>query len=558
MNVSESENLKLAKKSDNVTPRWVFVLAMVLLAGHVWLVQRQVSELSPVGPEIGHMVRGSEALLGNRDGLGRHPHPYDYVVGMQLLNAPDGAHRPVSPDSQMPIAAQLDHVVKAWVHTGLFNASDSPLFAARYTTLLMSIVLAILLFAMSRKMWGDHGGLLTLAMYCYSPAILAHAPLATPDLANALILTALAAWTWRKGIRLGKSGSPPPIWPLMLLVLVGVMQWAMASKPQPTELWASSWYLNGQVFDSHPGSFYRYTFLIKTPLATLVLLLLAQVVWILSKGQRQRDIQLSWPMLCIIVCTMYTASRVTEPTGWRLLLPMYPALFVLTGSLMRPPRKESAKQQRWIPIAQKFSLLCVTVLVMQTVLFPQQFLTFTNQAARQHDAIFPHLAVDNLDWGQDVHIAVKQSDYVAGFGAVAEADPSLGGKSLLQWSDKTLHGGRFAISSNYLSGATPKVLPRDWTPQMDQEYRRLREYFKSGLLKMPKSAGHHAHGMEALSHEQWMWLRLRLARICAHLRVRQPDQVINKTMLVYDLSDEQVQFMLDTPPFAEDSEQLDW
>ena len=71
---------------------------------------------------------------------------------------------------------------------------------------------------------------------------------------------------------------------------------------------------------------------------------------------------------------------------------------------------------------------------------------------------------------------------------------------------------------------------------------------------MPEShSGHHDHGLPELSHEQWMWLRLRLARICAHLRVREPDSVINKTMLVYQLSDEQVRFMLDTPPYPEKS-----
>ncbi|MFG0249398.1 MAG: hypothetical protein ACF8OB_10965, partial [Phycisphaeraceae bacterium JB051] len=111
------------------------------------------------------------------------------------------------------------------------------------------------------------------------------------------------------------------------------------------------------------------------------------------------------------------------------------------------------------------------------------------------------------------------------------------------------------ISSNYISGATPAILPRDWTKQMEQDYQRLRDYFATGLLKMPENhSGHHAHGLPELSHEQWMWLRLRLARICAHLRVREPDRVINKTMLVYQLSNEQVKFIMDTPPYSEKSD----
>ena len=84
---------------------------------------------------------------------------------------------------------------------------------------------------------------------------------------------------------------------------------------------------------------------------------------------------------------------------------------------------------------------------------------------------------------------------------------------------------------------------------MEGAYQRLRDYFVNGLLNMPKQSSHqHTYGMGNLSHEQWMWMRLRLARICAHLRVRQPDRVINRTMLVYEVSKEQVQFMLDTAP----------
>lgn len=549
MSVSKPKTDKQTAKSDKPVPRWVLGMVLLLLCCHAYLVARQITELSPVGPEINHMVRGSEALLGDCDGLGRHPHPYDYIVGLQLLNNP-GEHRPTSPDRQLPIAQQLDIVTRQWVHTGLFGGSNSPLYAARYSTLLLSVVLALLVFATSRKRWGDHGGLVSLTLYCFSPAILANAPLATPDIANAFILMALASWTWRTGCRLSKTDLPAPLWAIMLILLVGIMQTAMAGKPRPTELWGGSWYLNGTVFPTHPGGYYLYIFMIKTSIATLVLLMIAQVAWLMSKGTRRRDVQHSWPMICIIISTLYTATHVTEPIGWRLLLPLYPALFVLAGSVMRPARNDTPSEIRRTKNARLMSLLCITLLVLQTLIFPQHFLTFTNQAARQQDAIFPHLAVDNLDWGQDHHIAAGQADYLASFGPMSEADPATHEKSLLQWSDKPLSGGRYVISSNYLAGATPDVLPAKWTLEMEQTFLQLHDYFVSGLLKMPENSGHqHQHGMTKLTHEQWMYLRLRLARLCAHLRVRQPDRLINKTMLVYDVSDEQVAFMLETPPY---------
>ncbi len=554
MNETQANDLKTVASTKPKVPLWVVGLAMLLLAGHVYLVISQIKSLSPVGTEIHHLIRGSEALLGHGDGLGRHPHPYDYVVGLQLLSAPID-HRPTATDDQTPIAQQMDNAARQWVHTGMFTASDSPLYAARYTTLLLSVLLAVTVFAVSRKLWGEQGGLLSLALYCYSPTILAHSSLATPDLANAFILMALGAWTWKTAARATKSDTPAGIWPIMMLVLIGVMQWAMANKPQPSELWAGSWYLNGQTFDKHPSGFYLYSFLIKTPVVILVTLMIAQVTWMLRKGERRRDAQRAWPMICIVLCTLYIATRVQEPIGLRMLLPMYPAMFVLAGSAMRlkPDSLMAIKPKRHH--ARIMCLLGVTVLMLQTLLFPQHFLTFTNQAARQHDAIYPHLAVDNLDWGQDHHAAAKDADFLASFGPLAEADPNTVTKSLFQWSDTALTGGRYVISSNYISGATPAILPRDWTVQMEQDYQRLRDYFAAGLLKMPEShSGHHAHGLPELSHEQWMWLRLRLARICAHLRVREPDSVINKTMLVYQLSDEQVKFMLETPPYPEKSD----
>jgi hypothetical protein len=530
---------------------WVIVIALLFIAGHVYLTARQITDLSPVGTEINHLIRGSEALLGNRDGLGRHPHPYDYVVGMQLLSTPI-EHRPTAIDNETPIGQQLDDAARQWVHSGNFSNADSPLYAARYSTMLLSVLLAVIIFITSRKLWGDAGGLLSLSLYCFSPTILAHSCLATPDLANAFILVALGAWTWKTATRATRSDTPGGVWPIMMLVLIGVMQWAMASKPQPTALWAGSWYLNGQTFDQHPTGFYLYSFLIKTPVVLLVLLMVAQVAWMMRKGERRRDAQRAWPMVCIVLCTLYVAMRIEEPIGLRLLLPMYPALFVLAGSAMRLTADAANTQNPKRHNARIMCLLSATVLILQTLIFPQHFLTFTNQAARQQDAVSPHLAVDNLDWGQDYRIAAKDADYIAGFGPFAEADQNTAKQSLFQWSDKPLTGGRFVISSNYMSGATPAILPRNWTVQMERDYQRLRDYFATGLLKLPEQhAGHHAHGMTKLSHEQWMWLRLRLARICAHLRVREPDEVINKTMLVYQLSDEQVKFIMDTPPYPQ-------
>lgn len=556
MNDFETPNNKQVKKPF---PWWLLVGAILLLGTHAFLVHRNIMRLSPVVTEIGHLVRGSEALLGDTKGLGRHPHPYDYVVGLQLMASPEG-HRPTSTDKQAPIGDQLDKVVMQWVHTGLFDSSHSPLIAARHTTLLLSLLLGLVVMAASRSRWGDIGGLLSLAMYCLSPTILAHASLATPDLANAAILTVLALWTWRSGIRLSKGKLPPRVWLVMLLVLVGLMQWAMATKPLPTAMWSGSWYLNGQTYVTHPSHYYLYTFLIKTPLAMFVLWMLATGAWINHRSRMLHELQQCWPMLCIIMSTLFVASRITLPMGHRLLMPMYPALFILAGAAVTWPKRRvklhladgPSTPNNSTPV-QGLVALMVGLLGAYALLFGGDFLTYTNQAARHHNAIFPHLAGDNGDWGQTYRQAATHADYLAGYGPLADADPMTASTSLLQWQDAPLHGGRFVISSNYLAGAVPDVLPKAWTVPMETEFQRLRDYFQAGLLRLPEVEGHHHDdAMPTLSHEQWMWLRLRLARICAHLRIREPDAVIGRTMLMYQLSDEQVQYMMDTPPYGDE------
>ena len=57
------------------------------------------------------------------------------------------------------------------------------IFLARIPTLLLSIFFGLSVFLISRKLLGDTAGLVSLALYCFCPDILAHSGLATADLA---------------------------------------------------------------------------------------------------------------------------------------------------------------------------------------------------------------------------------------------------------------------------------------------------------------------------------------------------------------------------------------
>ena len=544
---------------QNTPPKlsgFVIVCSLFLLTVHVVLINQSIHALSPAGPEIGHMVRGAEAILNRKSDLASQVHPYDYLVGLQLLSPPNN-QRPTNQHTDKPIDNQLDQLVKQWLYMGTFNASNSPLIYARQTTMILSVLLGLMVLMLSRKLWGNQGALLSLALYCFSPSILAHASLATPDLANALILVVLATWTWHAGCKRSATGTPHPLWPVMLLLLAGLLQKAMANKPLPTELWQGAWFLNGNVSKEHLEHFYFYCFLVKTPIVTWVILALALGAWIKRKGHRRREIQQAWPMICIGLTTLYTAAGMTSPIGHRLLLPLYPVLFIFAGSATVWPTKSKtpSPQNAHTPNPSWLCGVAICVLAFQAWQTMPDFLTFTNRAAGPRDRAWQHLASDNMDWGQAHRRSALHANYLASYGPMAQADQATSDISLLQWNNAPLKGGVYVISSNYISGAVPDVLPRDWTHEMETQYQRLRDYFNNDLLKQDDSAKHsHDHQMPQLSHEQWLWLRLRLARLCAHLRIREPDTVIGKSMLSYQLSDEQVQYMLTTAPYPQRDE----
>lgn len=78
----------------------------------------------------------------------------------------------------------------------LFNAGNDAgkiLMQGRAMMILLGMALGVLVYCWSRELFGRPGGLLSLALYSFSPTILAHTRLATSDLAVALFFT-LSLW----------------------------------------------------------------------------------------------------------------------------------------------------------------------------------------------------------------------------------------------------------------------------------------------------------------------------------------------------------------------------
>ena len=78
----------------------------------------------------------------------------------------------------------------------LGNDVQHMLLCGRCMIVLLSVLLGWIVYRWSRHLFGDTGGLLSLAMYAFSPTILAHARLATSDMAVALGFIASLSCLW--------------------------------------------------------------------------------------------------------------------------------------------------------------------------------------------------------------------------------------------------------------------------------------------------------------------------------------------------------------------------
>ncbi len=77
------------------------------------------------------------------------------------------------------------------------NDADAMLLRGRLMTAILAVVLGVLVYFTSRRLFGTAGGLISLALYALSPTMLTHGFLITSDLAASLFFLAAVLAIWR-------------------------------------------------------------------------------------------------------------------------------------------------------------------------------------------------------------------------------------------------------------------------------------------------------------------------------------------------------------------------
>lgn len=132
--------------------------------------------------------------------------PLMKVVTAVPLLALDPELRSIAGDPERLSLPEQWQFAREFLYSNRVDA-DAMVFAARLPVVVLGVLLGLLLFDWSRRLYGQRAGLLALGLYAFSPNMLAHTRLATQDLGLAafFVATCYAFWSFVRG---------PGIWAL--------------------------------------------------------------------------------------------------------------------------------------------------------------------------------------------------------------------------------------------------------------------------------------------------------------------------------------------------------
>jgi hypothetical protein len=318
-------------------------------------------------------------------------------------------------------------------------------------------------------------------------------------------------------------------------------------------------FLNGEYSVFGWKSFFLWTFALKT---TIPFILAASLgIWvsvrsrIVAGADRARHLQrlLPYTPLAALFLVYWAVSiRSHLNIGHRHLIPTYPVLFILVGSLgtwlARPLRPRA--------------LVVAGLLAWHTAeslwIYPN-YLAYFNELEGGPSKGYLHLVDSSLDWGQDLpglkawldaNLRQGETAYLSYFGTGEPRYYHMPAKRLAYMNafleDEPyipLGPGVYCVGATMLQQVYSSV-QGPWTVEREKEYQFLRT-FEPAFRSYAEDARTRDNLIKALPAEKWTksrdrFLHLRFARLCYYLRVRKPDAMIGYSIFVYRLSAEEV------------------
>lgn len=274
----------------------------------------------------------------------------------------------------------------------------------------------------------------------------------------------------------------------------------------------------------------------KTPVPLLLGVVVGAVVlvWQLPRFGAE------WLLIGLIIMFLGLFSYLANVNvGLRYVLPIYPAMHVLVS--------------RWIGAGQGVSWLrrgALGVLLVWYVggtlrVFPD-YLAYFNEVAGGPDHGYRLLVDSNLDWGQDlpalsqrltferdkpIYLSYFGVGYPPAHGIDASQVTQL--PSYLPWTNRppeALRGGLYCISASTF------------------QQRGLLTECRLTIALEDAYQQHKRRPAELTPADAAFYENLKFLRLCALLRQREPDEFVGHSILLYELTDDDIARALDGPP----------
>lgn len=310
-------------------------------------------------------------------------------------------------------------------------------------------------------------------------------------------------------------------------------------------------FLNGDYSMTGWRHYFPYAVLVKTPLPLFGLLMLGLLF--ASSGRSRRLIRARYLLVPLLVFFLvYGTFSVFNKLniGHRHVLPLYPCMFIAAGAAAG-----------WLGGKQRLLGRLATIgfvawFAAEGARAYPDYLAYFNQLVDRR-AAYRHLVDSNLDWGQDLpalqrYLSTRRPGddrpvYLAYFGSANPAYYGIDARwiPVAVWipNDRNhdrmspLQGGTYCVSATALQSVY-SLFPGRWNQDYEDQYRRIRPLI--GQLDS-LSADPDSGVSESKARELRQWhAHLSAARLSAFLRQREPDDRAGFSILIYELTDDDV------------------
>ncbi|MFA6962990.1 MAG: glycosyltransferase family 39 protein [Opitutaceae bacterium] len=321
-------------------------------------------------------------------------------------------------------------------------------------------------------------------------------------------------------------------------------------------------YLMGRLETQGWVEFFPLAFLLKTPPSTLILGAtgLAALLWTLSTRKRKASPTRAWayratPLIVFFILYWLMALTMNLNIGHRHILPTYPVFYIMASASVL---WLTTSRRRMIAVGL---IAAVSLHAGESLLTRPFYLSYFQSLVGGTDRGYRYLVDSSFDWGQglpdletwlaDQHRNGDQRPvYLSYFGADSPRARHL---DVIRFGDEIndngprvfpvpLTAGWYVISAtNFVQAYTMTRGP--WTQTKEDLYNEIRRRHHSPQAQNPKTPDERAQVL----HDCMDLELMQSARLFTYLKNRTPHEIIGGSLLVFYLTDLEIQEALYKP-----------